>query len=137
MSTDCIVLKIEEFDNWELDNTIFIIYDKLKSQYLIRGRRSDTDKYNPVPISFIADNIDNLTEFILFILCKSNTYTYSMYNYDNLPDNQYEITYEKLKNLDNNVNYEIVTYTNKKLTKKCLYNMFNILKNIYNNYYII
>ena len=40
-NTDCLVLKIEEhdIDTTELDTTLYILYDKNESHFVIRGKR--------------------------------------------------------------------------------------------------
>ena len=45
---DCLVLKIEEYDSetYELDTTIFLLYDKKEHQYVIRGKRAVTERHD-------------------------------------------------------------------------------------------
>ena len=56
-----------------------------------------------------------------------------LYNYDNLPTDSNEITYEFLRNYDHS-DYEISGYNIPKMERKRLLNNLRILRNIHNYY---
>ena len=41
ITTDCLVLKIEEYIDNELDTTLFLLYDNNQETYLVKGKRSN------------------------------------------------------------------------------------------------
>jgi len=134
-NTDCLVLKIEELSDGELDTTLFILYDVLEDNYIIRGKRSnDFSKPQSVPYSFQCKHPEHLADFISFIVCTKNKWSYSLYNYNDLPNHSDEITYEYLKDLDNDPCYEIAAYDNKNYCREYLVKSLEMLKNVFNHY---
>ena len=132
---DTLVLKIEEheFKNKLIDTTLYILFDKRSKRYVIRGkRRSETDIISE-PYSFESENANDLVEFILFILDSDNSLSYTLYNYDNLPNESNDITYNFLNEWDDR-SYEIVGYDNKKLKRGNLLKILRILRNVFNYY---
>ena len=136
--TDCLVLKIEEFDKTseKSDTTLFIIYDFYEDNYVIRGKRADTFNVNSQPYSFTYQNTesnDDLIHFIKFLIAKENSLSYTIYNYDNLPYSSNDITYEFLKN-NESPEYEIIGYDNCEYNRKELTNLLKMLKSVFNFY---
>ena len=137
--TDCLVLKIEEFDKTseKLDTTLFIIYDFYEDNYVIRGKRADARNVNSQPYSFTYQNTesnDDLIHFIGFVLNNKDNYlSYTIYNYDNLPYSSNDITYEFLKN-NESPEYEIVGYDNCHYSRKELTKILKMLKSVFNFY---
>ena len=133
--TDCLVLKIEErcTDKNELLTSVFIIYDKKEQNYVIRGKIADVNEKIGATFSFLSKEILSLEEFISFAICKRNKWTYVVYNYDNLPYNSNDITYDFLKQYESN-SYEIAGYNNVKYNKKNLIRNLRMLSNVFNYY---
>ena len=134
MSTDCLVLKIEEHDNAtkELDNTLYIIYDKKEHQFFVSGKRS-SKKIDACTYSFNCEFAEELADFITFVICKKNLWTYVLYNYDNLPQTTEEITYDFFEQHDSKV-YELGGYNNLPFKRKCLLSNLRMLRNVFNYY---
>jgi hypothetical protein len=133
---DCLVLKIEENEliTKEIDTTLFILYDKKEENYVIRGKRREFKSgAESSAYSFVCKDIFALTFFISFVLCKSNLWTFVLYNYDNLPCKSEEITYEFLKDYESPI-YELSAYDMEKFSRKKLLNILDMLKNVSNEY---
>jgi len=133
-STDCLILKIEEYVDNNLDTTLFVLYDKNEETYLIRGKRSDTNESKSISYSFNCYYSKELNDFISFILCPESKLSYTLINYDDLPLDHENIDYHYLKNLDNNKLYEIVGYDNQEYDKKKILNILKFLKYMFNYY---
>jgi hypothetical protein len=133
--TDCLVLMIEEYDidNVRTDNTVYVLYDQKDEHYIIRGKRNDTKNIKGCGFSFNCTNIKSLEYFISFIMCKKNLWSFTLYNYDNLPYRSENITYDYLS--DNaSTEYEISGYDKLIYNKKDLVKNLKMLKNVFNNY---
>jgi hypothetical protein len=113
-NSDCLVLKIEEYSDGELDTTMFVLYDVIEKMYFIRGKRTDMSPMSDSkPYSFQCKDAENLADFISFAICVKNKWTYVLYNYYDLPNYSDEITYTYLKEMDNDSRYEIAGYDKK------------------------
>lgn len=134
ISTDCLVLKIVEFDTetHKSDTELYVIYDKMQEHFMIRGKRRDTRKITSAPYSFNCDTAANVYDFINLTICRYNLISYTLYNYDNLTDDN---TFEFLYNC-NDPAYEIVGYDNIKLSKnkKHILKVLRSLREVYNHY---
>lgn len=135
MSTDCLVFKIEEYDSTsnKLDNTVFILYDTSCKQYIVRGLRVDTPKITSVPYSFNCKKISHLTDFISFIICKQNFWSYTLYNYNDLSYWSKYITFDSLYYAEDKAN-EISGYDNIVYERSELYKHLRMLKSVFNSY---
>ena len=133
--TDCLVLKIEEreTDVEILDTTIYVIYDKRERNYVIRGKRRVTNNIDACTYSFVCKDHRDLADFLTFVVCKENLWTYVLYNYDNLPYDSNDITYEFLKEYESNV-YELTGYNNLDYSRKGLCSILRMLRNVFNYY---
>ena len=133
--SDCLVLKLEEIesDTGKIDTTVYILYDKERKNFVIRGRRRLTPVAQSCNYSFVSKRAEDLVDFLLYIICKGNTVNEVLYNYDNLPNDANEITFDFLYQYDHD-DYEISGYNNIKLGKKRLLKNLNILRNVFNNY---
>ena len=133
-STDCLVLKIVETDpdTQKNDTELYVIYDKLNGHFMIRGKRRDTRKITSVPYSFNCDTAANVYDFIDLTICRFNLISYTLYNYDNLTDDN---AFDFLHNCNNNA-YEIVGYDNISLckNKKHIMKVLRSLREVYNHY---
>ena len=133
--TDCLVLKIEEreTDVELLDTTVYIIYDKRDHNYVVRGKRRVTKTSDACTYSFVCNDHRDLADFLSFVLCKGNLWTYVLYNYDNLPYDSNDLTYEFLNENDSNV-YELTGYNNEEYSRKRLLTILKMLRNVFNYY---
>lgn len=134
--TDCLVLKIEEHDTDtnELDTTIYIIYDKREHNYVVRGQRCPLKYSHSCTFSFVCKDYRDLADFLSFVICKKNLWTYVLYNYDNLYYDSNDITYEFLNKYDSSV-YELTGYNNETYSRKNLCKILRMLRNVFNYYY--
>jgi hypothetical protein len=132
---DCLVLKIEERDceTLELDTTLYIFYDKKYHNYVIRGRRRVTPKYNSCEYSFVCEDLYDLVYFITFVIEKKNLWTYVVYNYDNFPIDSNEICFDFMSSNDH-PDYELGAYENEKYNSRRLMLNVRMLRNVFNFY---
>jgi hypothetical protein len=132
---DCLVLKIEEreTDVELLDTTIYVIYDKKEHNYVLRGKRRVTNGIDSCTYSFVCNDYRDLADFLSFVMCKHNLWTYVLYNYDNLSYDSNDITYEFLKECESNV-YELAGYNNLDYSRKKLCSILRMLRNVFNYY---
>jgi hypothetical protein len=133
--TDCLVFKFEEVecDTGKIDNTMYVIYDKRNHKYLIRGRRRWTPQAQSCTYSYECEFAYDLADFIQYLIGPDNKINEILYNYDNLPENPHEITFEFLNDYDH-VDYEISGYNNKKLKRCRLLKNLRMLRNVFNYY---
>jgi len=133
--SDSLVLKIEEYSDGEIDTVLFILYDSKESTYVVYGKRENVfNKLEYVPYSFRSETSEDLADFISFAICKKNKWSYTLYNYDNLPYNCNDITFYYLKNLDGDREYEIAGYDNKHYNRDYLVKALKMLKYVFNYY---
>jgi hypothetical protein len=131
---DTLVLKIVEQDEefGTPDTILYVLYDKREHKYIIRGKREDR-KMDSCSYSFECELANDLADFIQFLICKYNTVSYILYNYDNLPATSNEITFDFLYTYDDKI-WEISGYDNKKLHRRELLKNLRMLRNIFNYY---
>jgi hypothetical protein len=135
VSTDCLVLKIEEHINGDLDTTLFILYDVNEETYILKGKRGEIfGKPNPVPYSFHCKYASELIDFIGFVICKKSKISYTLYNYDDLPNDPDDIDFEYLKELDGDIAYELAGYDNQTFNRKEILKFLRMLRNVFNYY---
>lgn len=132
---DCLVLKFEEIDENtnKVDTTVYVLYDKNEHHYVVRGQRRLTPRHNSCTYSFNCEYATDLVDFLQYIICKDNTVNETLFNYDNLPGNSNDITYEFLNNYCH-TDYELSGYDGQKLGRKRLLRNLRMLRNIYNFY---
>ena len=133
--SDCLVLKIEEIEEEtnKLDTTVYIIYDKKNHKYLIRGRRRWTPNCQSCTYSFDCDYAEDLAYFFKYLVCPDNRINEVLFNYNNLPEDPDDISFEFLHNYDHS-DYELSGYNNKKLKKQRLLRNLRMLRNVFNYY---
>lgn len=133
--TDCLVFKLEEVEKTSknIDTTLYVIYDKRNHKFLIRGRRASTPLSKSYSYSFECELANDLAIFIQYLICSGNKINEILYNYDNLPEDPNEITFEFLNNYYHS-DYEISGYNNKKLKRNRLLRNLRMLRNV-SNYY--
>jgi hypothetical protein len=132
---DCLVLKLQEYGVTleHIDTTVYILYDVNEGKYVVRGQRRCTPTHQSCTYSFDCEFAEDLVDFLRYLICKTNTVNEVLYNYDNLPYNSNEITYEFLKAHDDR-NYEISGYNGYKLKKNRLLRNLRMLRNVFNYY---
>ena len=133
--SDCLVFKIEEIEEEtrKLDTTLYIIYDKKNHKYLIRGRRRWAPSCQSCTYSFDCDYAEDLAYFIKYLVCPDNTINEVLFNYNNLPEDPDDISFEFLHDYDHS-DYEISGYNNKKLKRNRLLKNLRMLRNVFNYY---
>jgi len=133
--SDCLVLKLEEIDvdKKEIDTTLYILYDRRRTRYLVRGQRRWTPKHRSCTYSFECEFTHDLVNFIRYIICPRNKVNEILYNYDNLSNDPNEITFSFLHDYDN-PDFEISGYNNKMLNRNRLIKNLRMLRNIFNYY---
>jgi hypothetical protein len=67
------------------------------------------------------------------MVCRDNTVNEILYNYDNLPSDSNDITFEFLNEYDHS-DYEISGYNGQNFGRKRLLKNLRMLRNIYNYY---
>jgi len=134
-SSDCLVLKLEEVEveSNQIDTTLYVLYDKRRHRYLVRGQRRWTRMFQSCQYSFECEFEHELANFIQYVICPHNKVNEVLYNYDNLSENPNEITYDFLHDYDHS-DYEISGYNHKKLRRKRLLRNLRMLRNIFNYY---
>ena len=131
---DTLVFKIEEYEEYKLiDTTLYILYDTRSERYVIRGKRLSTCSSTSYPYSFESESARDLVDFIELIICSKNSVSYSLYNYDNLPNESNNITYDFLNVCDDRA-YEVSGYDNQKLKRSVLLKYLRSLRNVFNYY---
>jgi hypothetical protein len=132
---DCLVLKLEEVESTteKVDTTVYVFYDKKEHNYVIRGQRRWTPLQQSCTYSFVSEDVNDLADFVQYIICKSNAVNEVLFNYDNLPVDSNEITFEFLKQHDHD-DYEISGYNKQKLGRKRLLKNLRMLRNVFNYY---
>jgi hypothetical protein len=135
---DTLVLKIEEYEEYKVENklidtTLYILYDTRAKRYVIRGKRRLSSSLEFQPYSFESELACDLADFIELIICSKNTISYSLYNYDNLPNESNEITYDFFNAYDDRA-YEISGYDNQKFKRRVVLKYLRSLRNVFNYY---
>jgi hypothetical protein len=135
-NTDCLVLKIEERDvsTGKPDATVFVLYDQKDKCYLVRGQRVKTEQTDAGTYSFTCKRIKDLTNFLSVVICKDNTSSYILYNYDDLPMSSDDITYSSLYSDETTAN-EIAAYDDLFYNRSVLKRYLGMLRNVFNPYY--
>ena len=132
MESDCLVLKINSFDECYVIPyiTVYIIYDINSKLFVICGKRDGGVEFN-----FNSYSVKAVETFLSFIFSNRRYINYSISNHSELPFNQSEISYDYLnESLFENV-YEIA-YKNENLmyNKRNVRNLLKMLKSVFNYY---
>ena len=141
--TDCLVLMIKELhrsEDSDTDIVLFILYDTLMNNYVIRGKRSDVKSASFEPFSFTCKKSKDAYNFIDFIFYFKHKVSIELYNYDNLPYDSNDITFEFLNDYVDR-KYEVCAYEDATLhrhafyfNKKRMLRLLKTLKNVSNEY---
>lgn len=126
LSPDCLVLKIEVINLTH--NIIYIVYDSNNETFLIRGGRKNNNE-NDMSYSYETNSEFDLINFIQIVV-GDNTINELFYNYNNLPTESSDITFDFLN--DNEAPKDLICkYINKSQYKN---NGLKILRNVFNYY---
>jgi len=133
--SDCIVLKIVESESHsgETDNTIYVLFDTLKREFVIRGIRASSYTTEFEPYSFRCQNINAVCDFLSVVIDNCNIVSYALYNLADLPCYSDDITQELLDESCYKAN-EIVGYDNLKFNRKTLRKYVRIVYEFFNPY---
>jgi len=138
----CLVVCFEEHEtdddgNDLIDTRLFITYDHTTSAYVVNGKRQDIfskkgrNKTNLKPFVFCAQESDDIVDFIFLSFSRSNSLSYIMYNYNNLPEDACDLTYELMEsNMDRR--YEIAAFDNVDIRRNHIRRLVRLTKNMYN-----
>ena len=162
--SDCLVVKMDELFAFEVEHTIFIVYDVREQKYVIRGKRFENNQKqesNPFstpsivqvfdylfqtksekktstyyPYSFSCPLKESLVDFLDFIFSQGSTFRISLYNYDNLPYLSKDITYDFFeRHVDES--YEISSvydYRSDKKIKERFEKILDLIQHVSNEY---
>jgi hypothetical protein len=132
---DTLVLKLEEVEKNtnKIDTTIYIFYDKRTHHFFVRGQRRWSPNHQSCTYSFQCEFAKDLVDFLQYIICKKNRVNEILYNYDNLPVESNDVTFEFLHDYDHS-DYEIAGYDNVRFNRKKFANTLRILRNVFNYY---
>jgi hypothetical protein len=110
-----------------------VFYDKRTHNFFVRGRRRWTPTTQSCTYSFQCECAKDLADFLQYTICRNNTVNEVLYNYDNLPFESNDVTFEFLHDYDDG-DYEISGYDNVKLKRKDLLINLRMLRNVFNFY---
>lgn len=135
--TDCIVLKIveTEYQSRDTDNTIYVLFDTLTRQFVIRGIRAASSTIDFEPYSFRCACTKVVCDFLSLVIDNSNIVSYALYNLNDLPCYSDDINSELLDESCYKAN-EIVGYDNLKFNRKLLRKYVEIVRDMFNPYFI-
>jgi hypothetical protein len=130
MSSDCLVLQINNNSSDDLNVNVFIIYDINSKLFVICGKRNGGVEFN-----YKSYSVKSTETFLYFIFSNKRYLNYSISNHSELPASHEEITYDYLnESLFENV-YEIayisddLIYSTSEIKK-----FLKMLKNVFNYY---
>ena len=117
----CLVVCFEEHEDNNgtdlVDTRLFVTYDHSSKAYnvnVIKNKR-----------------MINIVDFIILAFSRSNSLSYIMYNYNNLPDDACDMTYEFMEsNMDRR--YEIAAFDNVDIKRNHIKKLIRLTKNMYN-----
>ena len=138
----CLVVCFEENDSSKdqlggIDTRLFVTYDHTTKTYIVNGKRQDIfskkgrNKTNLKPFVFCAAESSDIVEFVLLTFGQDKSMNYILYNYNNLPEDACEMTYEFMEsNIDRR--YEIAAYDDVFVKRNLVKRLVRLTKNLYN-----
>lgn len=138
----CLVVCFEENDSSKgqlggIDTRLFVTYDHTTKMYIVNGKRQDIfskkgrNKTNLKPFVFCASESSDIVEFVLLTFGQESSMNYILYNYNNLPEDACEMTYEFMEsNIDRR--YEIAAYDDVFVKRNLVKRLVRLTKNLYN-----
>jgi hypothetical protein len=130
---DCLVFKFEELEEYtkKVDTIIYVLYDKRECKYIVRGQRKWTPIQQSCTYSYECDSIEDISNFLQYVICPFNRVNEILYNYDNLPEFSNDISFEFLNENDHS-DYEISGYNDKRMRKNRLMKILRMLRKVSN-----
>jgi hypothetical protein len=130
MSSDCLVLQINNNSSDDLNVNVFIIYDINSKLFVICGKRFDGVEFN-----YKSYSVKSTETFLYFIFSNKRYLNYSISNHSELPASHEEITYDYLnESLFENV-YEIAYISDDLMYSTSeVKDFLKMLKNVFNYY---
>lgn len=138
----CLVVCFEENDSSReevggIDTRLFVTYDHTTKMYIVNGKRQDIfskkgrNKTNQKPFVFCASESSDIVEFVLLTFGQNGSMNYILYNYNNLPEDACEMTYDFMEtNMDRR--YEIAAFDNVLVKRNVIKRLCRLTKNLYN-----
>lgn len=132
--TDCLVLKLEEFEcnTDNIDNTIYILYDTNKETYIVRGTRTGVVR-GTIDFSYECENMDSLIVFLRYAIGKYNRVSESLYNFPEMYVESNNITFDYLCERSRE-SEEISGYMITRIKKSRLKKLLTMIRDL-GNYY--
>lgn len=136
----CLVLCIEcrEDHDYNIINTrLFVTYDFLDETYVLYGKHLDKLEEKRVlqtryqPFFFRFNKSKDVYDMIEAIVSRDTIFSYTLYNYDNMPYDCENVNYFDLSE-NKNDNYELVSYDNVFISKKKILPVIKMLKRTFN-----
>jgi hypothetical protein len=132
----CLVICIDEYDDdGTIDTRVFVSYNEAEEMYIINGKRLDiaknvkTDFFQP--FMFCAESSNDVLDFLSLILDIKRTFSYTLFNYNNLSYDKNDITYSFMEdNIDRR--YEIAAYDHVTYSRKIFRQLVRVTKLMYN-----
>ena len=135
----CLVICIDEYDDdGTIDTRVFVSYNDAEQMYIINGKRLDiakNDKNDKTgffqPFMFCAESSNDVLDFLSLILDIKRTFSYTLFNYNNLSYDKNDITYSFMEeNIDRR--YEIAAYDHVTYSRKIFRQLVRVTKLMYN-----
>jgi hypothetical protein len=132
----CLVLCIDEYDDdGTIDTRVFVSYNEAEQMYIINGKRLDIAKTVKTvffqPFMFCAESSNDVLDFLSLILDIKRTFSYTLFNYNNLSYDKNDITYSFMdENIDRR--YEIAAYDHVTYSRKIFRQLVRVTKLMYN-----
>lgn len=137
----CMVICFEERDddnNFEsIDTRLFVTYDSVSEGYILNGKRVDVlskkgrNKTNFQPFMFCAKDSSDVADFILLTFSNNSKMSYTLFNYNNLPEDACDMTYDfMVKNMDKK--YEIAAFDNVLIRRALVKRLVRMSRVMYN-----
>jgi hypothetical protein len=135
----CLVICIDEYDDdGTIDTRVFVSYNEAEEMYIINGKRLDIAKNDKnvksvffQPFMFCAESSNDVLDFLSLILDIKRTFSYTLFNYNNLSYDKNDITYSFMEeNIDRR--YEIAAYDHVTYSRKIFRQLVRVTKLMYN-----
>jgi hypothetical protein len=97
-----LILCLEEVDDEDIDNRVFIGWCNGTKNFFVRGKRTDIGPREFVPYTFHSENAIKLYNFLEFVLGENANMNIVLYNYNNI--------YSLLKAGENCIGTNVLTY---------------------------
>lgn len=132
--TNYLVFKLDEIEYGRehkrpfIDTTLYILYDKKKGKYIIRGRRHRVNRdIRACTYSYEATHLSKIADFIQYVICKESKVNETLYSFVNFPENSDNITFDFLEDFID-VDYEISGYDSQALNREKMVSNLSLLK---------